>query len=138
MGGKIQYKTKQLEGLKTYMQSLDGRHVTVKDICEFFKESGTPVGTTTVYRHLDRMVKQGLVAKFMIEGSDSACFEYIGHSEKCHQPECFHCKCEKCGKLIHMECSEMMLLQNHMREHHGFALDSIRTVFFGTCSECQA
>ena len=51
------------------------------------------------------LVEQGLVAKYVVDGTSSACFEYLGHDEHCHKHICFHCKCEKCGKVIHLELS---------------------------------
>lgn len=134
---KAQYKTKQMTELLTYLESVQGRHVTVNDICKHFNAQGITIGTTTVYRHLEKMVNDGLVAKYVIEGSTSACFQYLGKSHENHNTTCYHCKCEKCGKLIHMECSEVENLRQHMMEHHGFAMNSLRTVFYGLCSECQ-
>ena len=107
MSEKAQYRTRQITELENYLCSMEGKHVTVSDICKYFKSQGISIGTTTVYRQLDRMVEQGLVAKYMVDGTSSACYEYLGHDEHCHKHICFHCKCEKCGKLIHLECGEM-------------------------------
>ena len=65
-------------------------------------------------------MEQGLVAKYTVDGTSSACFEYLGHDEHCHKHVCFHCKCEKCGKVIHLECEEMTHLGKHMLDDHGF------------------
>ena len=83
------------------------------------------------------LVEQGLVAKYVVDGTSSACFEYLGHDEHCHKHICFHCKCEKCGKVIHLECGEMTHLGEHMLEDHGFQWDFTRTVFYGICEECR-
>lgn len=83
------------------------------------------------------MVEQGLVAKYVVDGTSSACFEYLGHDEHCHKHICFHCKCEKCGKVIHLECEEMTHLGEHMLADHGFQWDFTRTVFYGICEECR-
>lgn len=104
MSEKAQYRTRQITELENYLCSMEGKHVTVSDICKYFKSQGISIGTTTVYRQLDRMVEQGLVAKYVVDGTSSACFEYLGHDEHCHKHICFHCKCEKCGKVIHLEC----------------------------------
>ena len=134
---KAPYKTKQMTEILTFLKSVQGRHVTVNEICDFFREKGISVGTTTIYRHLEKMVKEGLAAKYVVDGSSSACFEYLGAEEHCHKTSCFHCKCEKCGKLIHLQCNEVESLKQHMMEHHGFEMDSLRTVFYGICSECK-
>lgn len=120
-----------------YLESAKGRHVTAGDVCEHFRTAGIPVGTTTVYRNLERLVKQGLAAKYVIDGTTSACFEYIGGSDSESRAVCYHCKCEKCGKLIHLQCSEVNDLIRHMRDHHDFEMDSLRTVFYGICSDCR-
>ena len=134
---KAPYKTKQMTEILTFLKSVQGRHVTVNEICDFFREKGISVGTTTIYRHLEKMVKEGLAAKYVIDGSSSACFEYLGADEHCHKTSCFHCKCEKCGKLIHIQCDEIECLSRHMTEHHDFQLDPKRTVFYGICNECR-
>ena len=46
-------------------------------------------------------------------------------------------RAEKCGKLIHLECTELSLIGDHLREEHGFDIDHARTVFYGTCNECR-
>lgn len=93
------YKTKQMTELLTYMESVQGSHVTVNDICAYFGSRGISVGTTTIYRHLEKMVKEGLVAKYVVDGTSSACFEYIGRHEQDTSISCYHCKCEKCFRL---------------------------------------
>ena len=95
----------------TFLKSVQGRHVTVNEICDFYREKGISVGTTTIYRHLEKMVKGGLAAKYVVDGSSSACFEYIGDHGEEHE-NCYHCKCEKCGKLIHLQCNEVESLNS--------------------------
>ena len=134
---KAQYKTKQMRELLTFLKSVQGSHVTVNDICEYFQAKGIAVGTTTIYRHLEKMVKEGVVAKYVVNGNSSACFEYIGSRERENQTVSYHCKCGKCGKLIHLQCNEVESLKQHMMNHHGFEMDALRTVFYGICSECK-
>ena len=135
--GKAQYKTKQMSEILNFLQQMEGTHVTVADICDYFKKKGIAVGMTTVYRQLDKMVSEGLVAKYVIDGSSSACFEYTGDSRHECKEQTYHCKCEKCGKLIHLHCDEVESLKKHMMEHHSFEMDSLRTVFYGICNECR-
>ena len=138
MAVKAQYQTKQMAKLLSYLKTVQGTHVTVADVCNYFKEQGINIGTTTVYRNLEKMVEQGLVAKYTVDGTSSACFEFLGEEHSCQKQECFHCKCEKCGKLIHLQCEDVVKLEAHMMEHHGFRMDPLRTVFYGVCSECSA
>lgn len=134
---KAPYKTKQMTELLDFLKSVQGSHTTVNDICEYFQKKGVAIGTTTIYRHLEKMVKEGVVAKYVIDGTSSACFEYVDNSDREDKVKCYHCKCEICGKLIHLKCSEVESLKQHIIEHHGFEINSKRTVFYGVCSECK-
>lgn len=137
MATQTKYKTKQSEELIAYLQSVPGEHLTVQDICHYFQQHGTKIGTTTVYRQLERLVADGQVLKSFSDAGSSACFEYVGKKESCHQSSCFHCKCEKCGKLIHLQCDTLAKVQQHILQQHGFSFDTRRTVFYGLCESCQ-
>ncbi len=134
MKGKNAYKTKQGDELRTYFENMPGKHITAADICDYFRDTGKPIGMATVYRQLERMVDEGVIAKYSVDSGTPACFEYLG--EHLSDTTCYHCKCSVCGKLIHMHCDELPELQKHILEHHGFSIDPVRTVFYGVCSSC--
>ena len=135
---KAPYRTKQMTEILTFLKSVQGRHVTVNDICRYFSEQGIAVGTPPVYRQLEKTVREGMVAKYIVDGTSGACFEYTGGQVQEEKVTCYHCKCEKCGKLIHLQCVEVENLRMHMLEHHSFEMDPLRTVFYGICSECKS
>lgn len=138
VGQKATYKTRQLDELLAYMRLTKGRHVTVQDIGEYFKEKGVHVGTTTIYRQLEKLVEEKLVAKYVIDPSSGACFEYLGDEEKEHSCAHFHCKCKSCGALLHIDCHQAQEIAEHMYTEHHFVIDPFRTVFYGVCGKCQA
>lgn len=125
------YKTKQKEEVLTYMKSMKGVHVTVNDIAEHFKGQRIAIGVTTIYRHFEKLVADGVVKKYVIDGG----FEYAG-DQNCHPEQCFHLKCESCGELVHFHCKELEELQRHMLEDHGFDINSLKTVYYGVCNYC--
>ncbi len=132
---KGQYQTKNRQLLLDYLRGTAGGHVTAQELQEYFKARGHSMGAATVYRQLDRMVEEGLVNKYLVEGSSAAYYEYVNH-EHCGEETCFHCKCERCGKLIHLHCHELEQLQGHIMHHHGFRLNPVHTVFYGICEDC--
>ena len=138
MSNKAQYQTKQRDELLTYLESMSGQHITVNDVCEYFKAKGKSIGTTTVYRQLEKMVDQGIVTKYVIDAGSPACFEFVGADSHHPNGSCYHCKCEVCGKLVHMHCDELPQMQQHIKEHHGFTINPMRTVFYGICESCAA
>lgn len=127
MSTKSQYHTRQQEELLCFLRMHPG-HFTAGELCT---QLGNTMGTTTVYRQLDKLVQAGLVTKYIIDSHSPACFEYAEH-----QDSCCHCKCQQCGRLIHMHCHELPVLEQHILAHHGFAIDPARTVFYGLCQEC--
>lgn len=136
MADKNQYKTRQRQELLDYLRSAGKGHITVSDVCGHFQRSGSPIGTATVYRQLERMVDEGLVNKYLIDAASPACFEYVGRES--HGGEtCYHCKCESCGRLIHLHCGELQELNAHILNEHGFQINPMRTVFYGLCEDCR-
>ena len=132
-----QYKTKQREALLDYLQTVPEHHITAGDICAHFAALGAPIGTSTVYRQLESLVDEGLVNKYIIDSTSPACFQYVGEESHSGEEACFHCKCEKCGRLIHLRCEELTGLGEHLALRHGFSLNPMRTVFYGVCSDCR-
>lgn len=129
------YKTKQQSAILGFLMGNKDNHVTVNDISDYLEQEGNHVGVTTIYRHLDKLLEQGLVRKYTVDGTTSACFQYANTGEECHRH--FHLKCEKCGKLIHLTCSHINEMCGHIFDEHGFRVDLYRTVFYGICRECS-
>ncbi len=135
---KAVYKTRQQDLLLSFLKETKGSHFTAEDVKNHFANSEIPLGTATIYRQLEKLVMDGTVLKYFIDEKSAACFEYVGESTKSQtDPHHFHIKCEKCGKLIHLDCSELNKLQSHLKESHGITLNPTRTVFYGICDECD-
>lgn len=137
MAQRSNYKTSQRDILIDYLESVKNTHITAGDVCEHFKSCGASIGQATVYRRLEKLVDEGLANKYIIDTNSPACFEYTGADSHAHGDICYHLKCEKCGRLIHMNCDEMGWMGNHLLEEHGFQLDPRRTVFYGLCDNCR-
>ena len=132
---KKDYRTKQQEMLLKYVKNGQKQHITAKEIEEHLSKTGEKVGIATIYRYLDKMVTQGIMKKYYLDGITAACYEYVPETKHCH--EHFHLKCEKCGKLVHFNCEEISHMQDHLAKEHGFAVNSLKTVFYGLCDECN-
>jgi Fur family ferric uptake transcriptional regulator len=132
---KKEYITKQNMFLLSYLQKKHGRHVTVKEIAAYCEEHEIHVSQATIYRYLEKLVKEGIVAKYVVDANSSACFFYVGEEKK-EEINTFHCKCVKCGKLYHIHCDEITQMEGHLQQVHGFAVDPTRTILYGICSTC--
>ncbi len=128
------YKTKQRQAILDYLIQNKEKHVTVSKISDYLESDGNHVGVTTIYRHLDKLLEQGLVRKYTVDGTTSACFQYTDPDGCCS--EHFHLKCEKCGKLYHLSCEHVSELCSHIYSEHGFRINLCRTVLYGVCENC--
>jgi len=129
------YNTKQSCEILSYIKDNEGKHLTAQDIVDHFRRNGINIGSATVYRRLDRLTGEGLVNKYIIDDKSPACYEYIGTADCC-QGNCYHMKCENCGRLFHLGCHEIDGFFKHVSDEHGFVLDPKRTVFYGFCTDC--
>ena len=128
------YQTKQHAAILQVLQGATG-HLTAMEICDRLRDAGQPVGSATVYRHLDRLVENGAVRKYIIEEGKGACYQYVGDHADCAQH--YHLKCAVCGRLLHVECAYLDKVAAHILEHHGFQLENEKTVFYGVCRDCR-
>ena len=127
------YHTKQREIIESYINSFDGNHFTVDSLCAELLKNGETVGRTTVYRCLEKLCGDSTLRKYHKGLGESACYQYIDGE---HCSEHFHLKCECCGSLIHIECDELNLISAHIKEHHNFNINPLKTVFYGVCESC--
>ena len=128
MNTDMGYKTKHRTKLINYLISKKDEHLTIQDI----QKDLPTISQATLYRLIDSLVEEGAVRKYIIGPSSSCCFQYVS----CHHHEHFHLICEKCGKLIHLECDEANHFISHLEQEHGFSVDVSKINFYGICDEC--
>lgn len=128
----VTYNTKQGNLILDCFKNNKGIHLSIDDIVNYLKQNNTPVGVTTVYRHLQKLSDAGIITKYSVDNESGACYQYNEKNCKMH----FHLKCVSCNELFHSECNYLQTVQEHIFSHHGFCVDNSRTVFYGTCSKC--
>ncbi|MDD6276277.1 MAG: transcriptional repressor [Clostridia bacterium] len=129
------YTTKQGEAVLSLLKSRSGTHFTADEIVAALMKSGVSVGKATVYRHLDKLIKRGLVRKYVVDEGVSACYEFITHSGDCTRH--YHLKCSECGRLLHIECKYLDEVSSHILKNHGFIISPEKTVLYGVCESCR-
>lgn len=121
------YNTEQKELLLNIIKK-EKSEFTVKDI-----SNKTDVGLTTIYRFVDKLVKDGLLTKEI--GNDNT--TYYQYLEECDCDDHFYLKCTNCGVLIHVDCDCINDLSNHIRKKHDFKLSREHIIINGLCSKCS-
>ena len=138
MRTRMPYKTKHRDRILEILRENEGEHMTAGQILEQLRMRGVTIGVATIYRQLDRLVEEGAVNKYMVDAVTGACYEYRdGHGGNSAY---VHGKCEKCGKVVHIErkfVEEAMQGLSETSAGSGFELDCTRTLFYGICGDCR-
>ncbi|MGI6755463.1 MAG: Fur family transcriptional regulator [Atopobiaceae bacterium] len=132
MSNKV-YSTEQRRLVMAYLKETTDRYQTVDQILEGMHRQDLNVGRTTIYRMLERLVQEGVVAKVTAVQSHSACYRLLDSTaESTGQLLCLHC-----GRVLPLECHMIQEFADHVSQHHGFEIDQAKTVIFGICEDCQ-
>ncbi len=123
------YMTRQKTKLLHFLESQKERHISMREILDFARKE--EIGTATVYRFLDRLIKEGSLCKFTTEGDGGACFEWHDAGLSL-----YHFVCSDCGKCFHVNCPHLSAIDAHIADSHGFEVNLTNTVFRGRCSSC--
>lgn len=132
---KKEYNTEQKRRIIGFLRANSNRHFTVDEIAEAVCNDQT-LGKSTVYRHVSKLLELGEIRRFESGSSRKFVYQYAGAHDACN--EHYHLKCVKCGRFIHMECHQLDLVREHIREEHGFMIGAKKAVLYGECSECMA
>lgn len=136
MAARTSYKSKHRDEILEILRENEREHMTAGQILDAFKERGVSIGAATIYRQLDRLVEEGAVNKYMVDAVTGACYEFKGESGGVSAY--VHGKCEKCGKVVHIERKAVeAAIQGFSGGSGGFELDCSRTLFYGICSDCR-
>ena len=134
MADKKTYRTHAQEELLNYLKAVPGQHHTAAEIKDHFAAQNKAIGTATIYRQLERFVEDGSIRKYILGPGESACYAF---DEDRQTSLHFHCRCDVCGRLIHLDCKELQQMQAHLLEDHGFMWNTGKTVFYGICDQCR-
>lgn len=131
------YKTAGRQRLLSFLQSSPDRQFGVDELTEELdrlqESEGQKQSKSTLYRHLSELCAEGTVRKYRSDTQSAYVYQYVGAGD-CRRH--FHLKCEACGKLIHLECAVSEELLSHISSHHGFCVDSGRSILYGLCADC--
>ncbi len=125
------YKTRQREEILSFFRQYPGRHITAQELCAALNG----VSKATVYRTLERLVQEGMLRRYTLEGRQAACYQFSGSDSHCR--EHYHIRCTQCGRLFHVRSPAMNRVAGELKEQEGFSLDSSMTVLYGVCRECS-
>lgn len=123
------YNTKQKDLILSIIKK-QTHEFTIKDI---YNEVSDKTGLTTIYRLVDKLALEGTLKKYISKDN----ITYYQYLEKCDHDDHFYLKCENCGELIHIDCSSINELSNHLLKEHSFMINKKNIVINGLCNNCR-
>ena len=125
------YSTKQQQAVLRCLESRESEALSAQELAEELRREGFSVGLATIYRQLERLEEAGVVHKVNTESG--AFYLYCSHGEG--RRDCFLLKCQRCGRIRHLDCDHLKDLYEHLETAHQFRIDPRRTLFTGLCEE---
>lgn len=108
------------------------RHLSADDVAREVAARGISVGTATVYRTLDVLVRSGLaVERDFAEG-------FKRYEPARDVPHHEHLRCSRCGRVVEFRDERLERMTVLIAEAHGFAREGHRLVIEGVCATCRA
>jgi Fur family ferric uptake transcriptional regulator len=129
------YQTKNRQRILSFLKENREKTVSAADIYEELERQGVSVNITTVYRYLERLLKEKKVKKYITDSGSKSSYQYVEDGEHCE--EHLHLQCVECGQVIHLDCTFMDEIAQHLYSHHQFTLDCGASVLYGKCKKCS-
>ena len=115
-----------------------GEHLSAEDVAMRVAQRGGAIGTATVYRTLDLLVRSGLVAqhdfgdgfkRYEPQAGEGA----GGGAAAAHE----HCICSSCGKVMEFSNDRLERMIALLAEEVEFRPHRHRLEVYGLCRRCQ-
>jgi Fur family ferric uptake transcriptional regulator len=130
----LAYTTKQRQAVLNCLAARRREMISVSELAEDLRKAGSPVGLATIYRQLEKLEETGHIHKAVTE--TGAYYQYCDRNDG--DRECFLLRCQGCGRILHLDCSHLRPLYEHLEQQHHFIIDPHETLFTGYCDVCAA
>ncbi len=123
--------TRQGGAVKDALRAAGG-FCSAQDVYAGLRRQGDPVGLSTVYRHLQSLVDDGLVDVIHTPEGETT-YRYCGVSGQRHH---HHLVCRRCGRTEEVEGPAIEHWASAVAATHGFTDVEHTVELFGTCTAC--
>ena len=130
-----EYISKYRTWMMEYFLAHKDECLAAGDIYVAMRNAGMALNLTTVYRNLDRLEDEGHIVKQKDPQDEEAVYRYVDKQMACDRH--LHLYCEKCGRVIHLNCDFMHEISSHLMQEHGFVIDCGSSMLRGICAACR-
>jgi len=107
------------------------RHLSAEDVADTVRGAGASVGTATIYRTLEVLVRSGLV----VERDFGEGFKRFEASRGVPHHE--HLLCTACGRVTEFRDERLERMTTLLADAHDFSRQRHRLVIYGLCGACR-
>lgn len=107
---------------------------SAQDVYATLRAQGAAVGLSTVYRHLQALVDDGLVDVIHTPEGETT-YRYCGRAGG--QPHHHHLVCRACGRTVEVEGRAVETWAAGVAAKHGFSQVDHTLELFGLCARCS-
>lgn len=129
------YNSKGSQLIEAFLEKQKDYSFCVGDVWEYIQEKGENINTTTIYRNLERLEKEGRLITYKSTTSDSTMYQHVAEHQNCHKH--LHMRCRECGKIYHLEGELVDQFSKQITEVYGFVLEPQASSVIGLCLNCQ-
>lgn len=126
---KMEYKTQQKLLLYNFLKTNSNSSFSIEEIAEKI-----PVGKSTIYRLISKMITENVVRKFTKPGASGFFYQFINCDKRCSH---LHLKCTYCGKIFHLNNKTSQNILSFIMQDNAFSVDQNETILMGKCSKCN-
>ena len=127
--------TRQKQAFRRFFEANRDKELTVAEIAEMLKESGTDMGIATVYRAVNRLEAEGVLVKRISGASSKARYRYANTDDSVRSVH--RVFCTVCGRIVDLPYKFTDKLEMNVADMTGFALTEHQLMFYGLCSDCK-
>ncbi len=123
--------TAQRRGILRIFVDNKDKHLTVDEVYDLIRKRGMSIGLVTIYRTIDLLEEEGIVAKRDL-GGDSAKYELVFNESQHH-----HLVCKDCGRVIEIDELLPDNLEEIILKKEGFKVTNYSLKIYGYCKDCR-
>jgi Fur family transcriptional regulator, ferric uptake regulator len=128
--GRTEYVTRAREQIAAILKR-EQRFLSAAEVHQLLERNGARVALSTVYRNLEHLQKKGEVTARSEPDGET---RYMPCEPKHHH---HHAICNRCGRVIDVDCAAVDEFAQSLRARNGFELDGHAMEFFGRCKSCR-
>lgn len=128
-----QRATRQGAAVRDALQDAGGFR-SAQDVYAALRSAGGNVGLSTVYRHLQSLVDDGVVDVIHTPDGE-ATYRYCGESGEAHHHH--HLVCRRCGRTEEIEGRAVERWAGEIARAHGYTDVDHTVELFGRCADCS-